>query len=88
MPFQGYLRSDSEWEDETVSPAPGEEIRLSRSTVQGDRLTISIHRPNEMDQGRHLAGAATGTQADGETLEEWTRRIYEQAKRTANNDNR
>lgn len=71
-----------------MSPAPGEEIRISRTTVGEDRITVTLHRPNETDQGRHLAGCANGAQAEGETVERWTRRIWQQAARTANNDNR
>lgn len=71
-----------------IGPAPGEEIRMSRTTVGPDVMTVAIWRPNETDKGRHLAGASSGAAVENEPPGAWAERLYRSAIRTANNDNR
>jgi hypothetical protein len=71
-----------------IIPSPGEQLVIDRPTVGRDRIDVTLHRPNENDSARHLAGAGRCYITEKVGPMAAAKIAYGQAAKSANKDNR
>jgi hypothetical protein len=71
-----------------ILPQPGEQVILDRPTVGRDRITATLHRPHADKDGRYLAACGRCDITEKCGPKRAAEIAYNEAARTANNDNR